>query len=569
LTFDQQLQHTLETFSERLRSETARALAALTDELASAVAAERAAAAALLTAEARLAAEQEAGARLAAALAAAEREAGARVADALAAAEREAAARDAAVLATAEREAAAREAAALAAAEREAGARLAEALATAEREADAKLAGALAAAEREASARVSEAVAAAEQKAGERSADAVAAAEQEAATLLAAAVASAEARGREAGLQTGRDEGREEGRQLGRDQGRQEGREEGRREGRESGRIEGFARGQEQGREEGRQESRQEGVGEGRDQTLARVRQEGREDASAGLRATELAANERLVEAVRTLDRARSLSEILDTLASCAGREAKRVGILLVRHGQLRGWRFIGFGPGLDERTDYELRSGDAGVIADAARTGLTASADSATPLSTPAFAELPPGREVLALPVPMSGQVVAVLYADQGPAEVSDAALRVAWPAMLEVMARHAARCLEAITAFRAAQVLTERPDAPSLSGSVVDSHPGSAKAPAAGEHEDADEAAKRYARLLVSEIKLYHEAAVIAGRRERDLMTRLGGEIARARVLYDQRVPADVRGGTDHFHNELVRTLANGDAGLLEARS
>jgi hypothetical protein len=120
------------------------------------------------------------------------------------------------------------------------------------------------------------------------------------------------------------------------------------------------------------------------------------------------------VEAVRALDRAQSLSETLDTLVSCAGREAKRVGVLLVRHGQLRGWRFIGFGPGLDEQNDYELRPGDAGVIAEAARTGLTASADSATPLSTPAFAELPPGREVLALPVPMSGQVVAVLYADQ-----------------------------------------------------------------------------------------------------------------------------------------------------------
>jgi hypothetical protein len=142
----------------------------------------------------------------------------------------------------------------------------------------------------------------------------------------------------------------------------------------------------------------------------------------------------------------------------------------------------------------------------------------------------------------------------------------------MLEVMARHAARCLEAITAFRAAQVLTERPDAASLTGSVVDSRSGSANTPAAGEAgeiEDAEHAARRYARLLVSEIKLYHEAAVIAGRRERDLMTRLGGEIARARVLYEQRVPADARRGTDHFQSELVRTLANGDAGLLEASS
>jgi flagellar biosynthesis/type III secretory pathway protein FliH len=489
VTFDQQLQSTLEAFAERLRGETARALATLTSELASAVAAERDAAAALRDAEARMAAEQEAGARLAAALAAAEQEADARVADA---------------------------------------------------------------------------VAAAEQKADARLTDALAAAEQEASARLAAAVSAAEAQGREAGLQAGRDEGREEGRR----QGAEEGREEGRREGSESGRLEGFARGRDQGREEGRQEGRQEGVSDGAEQTLARGRQEGRDDARADLRSTELAANERLVDTIRALDRGRSLSEILDTLGTCACREAKRVGILLVRHGQLRAWRFIGFGAELDHGTDYELRSGDAGVIADAARTGLTVSADSATPLSTPAFAQLPPGREVLAVPVPMSGQVVAVLYADQGPAEVSDAELRVAWPATLEVMTRHAARCLEAITAFRAAQVLSERPDV-AHPDSAVDSGADPSAKNTAGEKEDADEAAKRYARLLVSEIKLYHEAAVMAGRREHDLMTRLGGEIARARVLYEQRVTADVLRGTDHFHNELVRTLANGDAGLLEPKS
>ena len=79
-------------------------------------------------------------------------------------------------------------------------------------------------------------------------------------------------------------------------------------------------------------------------------------------------------------------------------------------------------------------------------------------------------------------------------------------------------------------------------------------------------DASARRYARLLVSEIKLYHEAAVVDGRRDRDLATRLGGEIARARVLYEQRVPPQVRERADYFHDELVRTLANGDATLLQ---
>jgi len=91
---------------------------------------------------------------------------------------------------------------------------------------------------------------------------------------------------------------------------------------------------------------------------------------------------------------------------------------------------------------------------------------------------------------------------------------------------------------------------------------------AEASGDSEE-HVSAQRYARLLVSEIKLYHEEAVIEGRRDRDLATRLGGEIARARVMYEQRVPPNIRRQADHFHDELVRTLADGDASLLELRT
>ena len=122
----------------------------------------------------------------------------------------------------------------------------------------------------------------------------------------------------------------------------------------------------------------------------------------------------------------------------------------------------------------------------------------------------------------------------------------------MLETIARHAARSLESLTAFKTARALAS----------------GDAQT-TAGDDGDQDVAAKRYARLLISEIRLYHEAAVAAGRKERDLTTRLGGEIARARVLYEQRVPPHIRQRADHFRDELVRTLADGDAALVDART
>ena len=294
---------------------------------------------------------------------------------------------------------------------------------------------------------------------------------------------------------------------------------------------------------------------------VAAAEVQGRAQARDEQRAGELARSERLADAIRAIDQARSLSEILDTLIGCAGREAARVGVLLVQGNELRGWRFSGFRSPLDEGSHLRLPAIDAGVIRDAVRTVAAQSADSAVYESMPSFAELPPGREMLAVPLPLGGRVVAVLYADQGTGEANDSDLRAAWSATLEVMARHAARCLEAITTFRAAQVLADRRGVPPSFAATGDH----AASRSADEGADEVQAARRYARLLISEIKLYHEADVAAGRRDRDLAARLGGEIAHARVLFEHRVPAAVRQTGEYFHAELVRTLANGDPALL----
>ena len=286
---------------------------------------------------------------------------------------------------------------------------------------------------------------------------------------------------------------------------------------------------------------------------------EGRTGATAG-HASDLADSERLLDAVRAIDAGRSLSEILDTLVSGAAREVARAGLLLTRGDRLRGWRFVGF-PALTDGSSVDLALRDGGVIADAIRTRTAASGETGTHASPPPFAPLPPGRESLAVPIVMADEVVAVLYADQGDDEnaAGDGSLQPpAWPERIEILTRHAARCLEALTAIKAARALTERPADASDGPRAVDQR--------TADGDDADASARRYAKLLVSEIKLYHEADVVAGRRERDLATRLGGEIARARVLYEQRVPPMVRRRADYFFDELVRTLANGDATLLQ---
>ncbi|MFL6228801.1 MAG: GAF domain-containing protein [Pyrinomonadaceae bacterium] len=77
----------------------------------------------------------------------------------------------------------------------------------------------------------------------------------------------------------------------------------------------------------------------------------------------------------------------------------------------------------------------------------------------------------------------------------------------------------------------------------------------------------ARRFARLLVSEIKLYNEQKVKEGREQRDLYNRLHEEIDRSRQMYDKRVHPSVSPRYDYFHQELVTTLAEGDAARLGA--
>jgi hypothetical protein len=77
--------------------------------------------------------------------------------------------------------------------------------------------------------------------------------------------------------------------------------------------------------------------------------------------------------------------------------------------------------------------------------------------------------------------------------------------------------------------------------------------------------EEARRFARLLVSEIKLYNEDEVERGRVERDLAVRLKEDIDRSREMYEKRIPSEVRAGHDYFRDELVRILADGDPDAL----
>jgi hypothetical protein len=75
----------------------------------------------------------------------------------------------------------------------------------------------------------------------------------------------------------------------------------------------------------------------------------------------------------------------------------------------------------------------------------------------------------------------------------------------------------------------------------------------------------ARKFARLLVSEIKLYNEKQVKEGRESRDLYDRLREAVDRSRDMYNKRVTPPVTTKFDYFHYELVNSLAEGDESRL----
>lgn len=276
-----------------------------------------------------------------------------------------------------------------------------------------------------------------------------------------------------------------------------------------------------------------------------------------------LAQAARFADAVRALDETHALGDVLETLAECAGREVDRAAVLVVKGERLNGWRLAGFGASAPAARSIDLSLDDAGLPGAVVRTGVAVSRPAVEPgpsqarqPALPPFAQDAGTRHAIALPVTVGGSVIAVLYADAPRLDTPSASSR--WPALLDVLVRHASRVLEAMTVQQASGLSLPRFVARGSHASL----PGPIDQDGSGGDEDA---ARRFARLLLSEIRMYNEPLVDAGRRSRDLLTRLGGEIDRARRLYEARVPSTVLARADYFDQELVRTLADGDRSLL----
>jgi hypothetical protein len=314
------------------------------------------------------------------------------------------------------------------------------------------------------------------------------------------------------------------------------------------------------------------------------------------------------LEAVRRLDAGRAQSEVLQELLEQLGPWCTGRAIVVFREGQVAGWS--GLGPGVADT----VRSWRGGI----AESPALARAAAGTPVLAAASADpllkrwlVGASGDVLIVPMIVRGNVVgALIAAGQGAQLDGDAVQALTFVAMLllETLTvrtsspapallepeRLAAPAPVAVPVARPTYELPEPsplavtppagvrvpPSAPAAppvaSAAPDDSHaadtihikvPPVMPPPAARPPEDDKrfEEARRFARLLVSEIRLYNEATVQEGKLTRDLYRRLRDDIDRSREMYEQRIPAEIRAATDFFNDELVRILADGDRGAL----
>jgi len=329
---------------------------------------------------------------------------------------------------------------------------------------------------------------------------------------------------------------------------------------------------------------------------------------------------EKLLAAVRDLITATLPEQVLDVLTEEAEQLEVRAAVFDVRGKAAWGSSARGFGPGLSDKVfrglvvplsqDNPFRACyETGGHVDASAELLKKNRNVLEKLRPN------PADPILLLPIRSAGSVSAIFYADAG-------GRRKELPVdALKILAEFAGAQLDRLMAFsgglpaeavRAELEAVEAVPEPVGEASVTPVEPwampagveaGVAEAPpavvvesvpvveeaaaplevpvgapappavAAGldlaQLSEADQKvhrdAKRFARLLISEIELYNKAKVADGRKNRDLYRRLKSDIDRSRQTYEKRFGKTVAMQFDYFHEELVKTLGSSDPSLL----
>lgn len=294
-----------------------------------------------------------------------------------------------------------------------------------------------------------------------------------------------------------------------------------------------------------------------------------------------------LLKTVSAIHAASTQRDILRTLLDGSVHFCGRAALFIVKSGQVAGWQGRAFG---DELKDFALDP-HSGLLARVleGRTAISASVSEMDPRFIKQFGKPADGQCIL-LPLVMKDKVAALIYADAGTesgGHLDTAALElllISTGTWLEVaVVRKAGQkgadssgevpIVKAAAAAAGAGPGFNDPfaaHAPAFSHAkaAVISEVNESEAALAGlSPEDADvhRKAQRFARLLVDEIKLYNQAKMMEGRKNKDLYDRLKEDIDKSRSTYQKRYGNTAAAAGDYFNQEVIRSLAEDDVSLL----
>jgi hypothetical protein len=295
----------------------------------------------------------------------------------------------------------------------------------------------------------------------------------------------------------------------------------------------------------------------------------------------------RETEMLETLDRRMaelasflSPSEIFRALLEGTAAGAPRAAVFLMREGRFKGWSSIGYPAAAAQAQRQTVAPADSGWLASLAAEEDVRWRSLTSGESVPDFGQSH-AADTIGLPVRVGGKAVAILMAEHGVGEEP-------WsPAALAILCQAARLRLELDLAWRRLKTFTAEPvaagaipstrrltpetshpeEAPATATTAAASElaPWSGVATAAAEADPRREEARRYARLVATDIRLYNEEAVVVGRRQRDLARRLGEQFQRGRDAFAQRFPDLGPEGMKLLDDAYVQVLAGGDASLI----
>jgi len=312
---------------------------------------------------------------------------------------------------------------------------------------------------------------------------------------------------------------------------------------------------------------------------------------------TEALSLQNLEDQVRGLTVAESPAEVFKTLLEGARVAAPRASVYLVRQNELKGWGAIGYPPEAAGRQREYIGPVTDGWLGEVVQSEpLLHSTDAQT--RVPAFGQ-PTPSECAGVAVRLKGRPIALIVIERMEGELP-------WhPSILGILVRVAQLRLDLDLVRRklaaggvsrsaaAKPTVAQAPAAPRspapvetpatpaveeatpVAVDVAETMRDSVAEVAAAAPEPTEkiapdenpqaEAARRYARLVATDIRLYNEESVVLGRRDGDLAERLQDSLTRGKETFQRRHGELGPDGLRILYDAYAEVLAGGQADLI----